>query len=151
MREVSWDEFDMVGNTCVQLATRMEMRRPRRVRLFRRALTFLNAAKKPDDESGLAFLGTKPGRPLSDMTLSKLVKELGYNADVHGFRTPFRTWAHERTNFPREVAEAALAHLSGDAVERAYSRSDVFQRRHKVMGAWVACLGEKRNSVVRIG
>ncbi len=70
----------------------------------------LEPAKALDDGSGLVFPGTRYGKPLSDMTLSKLVKELGFEADVHGFRTSFRTWAQERTNFPREVAEAALAH-----------------------------------------
>lgn len=85
------------------------------------------------------------------MTLSKLVKELGFDADVHGFRTSFRTWAQERTNFPREVAEAALAHVVGDAVEQAYARSDVFDKRRKMMDAWSAYLAEKRtDNVVRI-
>ncbi len=82
------------------------------------------------------FPGAKRGRPLSDMTISKLVKELGFNADVHGFRTSFRTWAQEQTSYPREVAEAALAHLSGDAVERAYARSDLFEKRREMMDAW---------------
>ncbi len=85
------------------------------------------------------------------MTLSKLVKELGFEADVHGFRTSFRTWAQERTNFPREVAESALAHLSGDAVERAYARSDVLEKRRKMMDAWAAYLAEKRENIVRVG
>lgn len=85
------------------------------------------------------------------MTLSKLVKELGFDADVHGFRTSFRTWAQERTTFPREVAEAALAHLSGDAVERAYARSDVFEKRRGMMDRWAAFLSEKSEKVTRIG
>ena len=89
---------------------------------------------------------------MSDMTLSKLVKELGFPVDVHGFRTSFRTWAQERTTFPREVAEAALAHAVGDAVEQAYARSDVFEKRRKMMDAWAAFLAEKRaDNVVRIG
>jgi len=70
------------------------------------------------------------------MTLSKLVKELGFEADVHGFRTSFRTWAQEQTDFPAEVAEAALAHATGDAVVKAYARSDVFERRRAMMQAW---------------
>jgi integrase len=74
------------------------------------------------------------------VTLSKLVKELGFDADVHGFRTSFRTWAQELTNFPREVAEAALAHKVGDAVEQAYARSDVFQKRRRMMDAWASYL-----------
>ncbi len=74
------------------------------------------------------------------MTLSKLVKELGFDADVHGFRTSFRTWAQERTNFPREVAEAALAHTIKDKAEAAYARSDVFEKRRKMMEAWAGFL-----------
>ena len=132
-------------------AARMKMKRPHRVPLSPRAVALLREAEALADGSGLVFPGTKTGRPLSDMTLSKLVKELGFEADVHGFRTSFRTWAQERTTFPREVAEAALAHLSGDAVERAYARSDVFDKRRKMMDAWAAFLTEKRDNVVRIG
>ena len=115
-----------------------------------RAQEILAAAKAISDGEGLVFPGTKPGRPLSDMTLSKLVKELGYNADVHGFRTSFRTWAQERSTFPREIAEAALAHLTGDAVERAYARSDVFDKRRRMMDAWAAFLVNESSKVVRI-
>jgi integrase len=82
------------------------------------------------------FPGTKQGKALSDMTLSKLVKELGFDADVHGFRTSFRMWAQEQTNFPREVAEAALAHVIQNKAEAAYARSDVFEKRSKMMESW---------------
>ncbi len=101
--------------------------------------------------TGLVFPGTKPGKPLSDMTLSKLVKELGFDADVHGFRTSFRTWAQERTNFPREVAEAALAHTIKDKAEAAYARSDMFDKRRKMMESWAAFLTETAVKVARIG
>jgi integrase len=128
----------------------MKMKRSHRVPLSARVLAILDQAKALDDGSGLVFPGTKRGRPLSDMTLSKLVKELGFAADVHGFRTSFRTWAQERTNFPREVAEAALAHAVGDAVEQAYARSDVIEKRRKMMNAWATYLAEKPGKVVRI-
>ncbi|WP_405403623.1 tyrosine-type recombinase/integrase [Paracoccus sp. Ld10] len=151
VREAHWDEIDMKAKVWEIPAARMKMKRPHRVPLSPRAVALLHEAEALADGSGLVFPGTKTGRPLSDMTLSKLVKELGFNADVHGFRTSFRTWAQERTTFPREVAEAALAHLSGDAVERAYARSDVFEKRRKMMDAWAAFLAEKRDNVVRIG
>ncbi|CAM3139156.1 tyrosine-type recombinase/integrase [Paracoccus nototheniae] len=151
VREAQWDEIDMAAKVWEIPAARMKMKRPHRVPLSPRAITLLREAEGLADGSGLVFPGTKTGRPLSDMTLSKLVKELGFYADVHGFRTSFRTWAQERTTFPREVAEAALAHLSGDAVERAYARSDVFEKRRKMMDAWAAFLAEKRDNVVRIG
>lgn len=150
VREARWDEIDIAAMVWDIPASRMKMKRPHRVPLSPRAITVLSEAEALADGSGLVFPGTKVGRPLSDMTLSKLVKELGFKVDVHGFRTSFRTWAQERTTFPREVAEAALAHLSGDAVERAYARSDVFDKRCKMMDAWAAFLDEKCNKVVRI-
>ena len=84
------------------------------------------------------------------MTLSKLVKELGFEADVHGFRTSFRTWAQERTNFPREVAEAALAHVVGDKAEPAYARSDMFEKRRKMMESWAIYLAAERGVVLSL-
>lgn len=151
VREARWAEIDPAAKVWEVPAQRMKMKRPHRVPLSQRALAVLEQAKALDDGSGLVFPGTKSGRSLSDMTLSKLVKELGFNADVHGFRTSFRTWAQERTNFPREVAEAALAHLSGDAVERAYARSDVFVKRRKMMEAWAGFLAQEVTQVVRLG
>ncbi|HPD91065.1 MAG: integrase arm-type DNA-binding domain-containing protein [Rhodobacter sp.] len=151
VREARWSEIDLAATVWEVPADRMKMKRAHRVPLSARAIAILEAAKGLDDGSGLLFPGTKQGRPLSDMTLSKLVKELGFDADVHGFRTSFRTWAQERTTFPREVAEAALAHLSGDAVERAYARSDVFEKRRGMMDRWAAFLSEKSEKVTRIG
>jgi integrase len=116
-------------------AERMKMKRPHRVPLAPCALEILREASELGGGSGLIFPGPR-GKPLSDMTLSKLVKELGFNANVHGFRTSFRTWAQEKTDYPREVAEAALAHSAGDAVERAYARSDLFDKRRAMMQDW---------------
>lgn len=151
VREARWDEIDMAAKVWEIPAARMKMKRAHRVPLSRRALAVLEAAKALDEKPVLVFPGMKEGRPLSDMTLSKLVKELGFDSDIHGFRTSFRTWAQERTNYPREVAEAALAHLSGDAVERAYARSDVFEKRRKMMEAWATFLGETPANILRIG
>jgi integrase len=88
---------------------------------------------------------------MTDRVLSQLVKRLGFAADVHGFRTSFRTWAQERTNFPREVAEFALAHVVGDAAEQAYARSDLFEKRRKMMEAWAAFVTAEPGKVVRLG
>ena len=151
VRLADWSEIDLAAKVWEIPVERMKMKRPHRVPLSSRAVAVLTEAKAVTGGKGLVFPGSKAGKPLSDMTLSKLVKELGFDADVHGFRTSFRTWAQERTNFPREVAEAALAHLSGDAVERAYARSDLFEKRRKMMDAWAAFLAEKRaDNVVRI-
>lgn len=151
VRLADWSEIDLAAKVWEVPAERMKMKRAHRVPLSQRAIEVLTEAKAMTGGKGLVFPGSKVGKPLSDMTLSKLVKELGFDADVHGFRTSFRTWAQERTTFPREVAEAALAHLSGDAVERAYARSDLFEKRRKMMDAWAAFLAEKRtDNVVRI-
>ena len=80
------------------------------------------------------------GKPLSDMTLSKLLKEQGVQAVPHGFRSSFRDWAAEETNHPREVVEAALAHRVKDQVEAAYARSTLFERRRRLMADWAPYL-----------
>ena len=87
---------------------------------------------------------------MSDMTLSKLIKELGIEAVPHGFRSSFRQWAAERTNIPREVAEFALAHVVGDSAERAYQRSDLFDKRRALMDAWAAYLSGERATALRV-
>lgn len=125
-----WDEIDLSAKIWTIPASRMKMKRPHRVPLSTRAVEVLTGAEKLRDGSGLVFPSFR-GKVLSDMTLSKLVKELGFAVDIHGFRTSFRTWAQEQTNFPREVAEAALAHAVADAVEKAYARLDLFDKRRK--------------------
>ena len=144
IRGAKWEEIDFHGAkdiatanraTWIIPAERMKMKKPHRIPLSARAVEILSEADFLRDDSGLIF-PSKSGKQLSDMTLSKLVKELGFDADVHGFRTSFRTWAQEQTDFPREVAEAALAHAGGDAVEQAYARSDVFEKRRDMMEQW---------------
>ncbi|PTE15984.1 tyrosine-type recombinase/integrase [Pseudogemmobacter blasticus] len=149
-REARWSEIDLKAKVWDIPAERIKMDRPHRIPLSDRALAVLRRAEGLDEI--LVFPGAIKGKPLSDATLLKLIRENGFEVDIHGFRTSFRTLAQERTNFPREVAEAALAHLSGDAVERAYARSDLFEKRRKMMGAWAAFLAEKPAKVVgRIG
>jgi integrase len=157
---MTWDEIDLGERdktdltdktreaTWVVPAWRIRMKRPHRVPLSDRALDILREAQALSDGSGLVFPGTKKGRPLSDMSLSKLVKELGFDADVHGFRTSFRTWTQEQTNFPREVAEAALAHRLGDAAEQACARSDFFEKLRRMMQAWADYIAGTRGEVV---
>jgi integrase len=153
VRGATWGEVDLRAGVWTVPAARMKMKKAHRVPLSPRALALLAQAKALSDgaPTALVFPGTKAGRPLSDMTLSKLTKELGFAVDVHGFRTSFRTWAQERTTFPREVAEAALAHLVRDAAERAYARSDLFEKRRKMMDGWAGFLAESPGKVVRIG
>lgn len=148
VREARWEEIEFHCGDTAETATsatwaipaeRMKMARPHRVPLYGRALEVLREAEALRGTSGLIFPSMRD-KPLSDMTLSKLVKELGFDADVHGFRTSFRTWAQEQTNFPREVAEAALAHVIKDKSEAAYARSDVFEKRRKMMESWAGYL-----------
>ena len=75
------------------------------------------------------------------MTLSKLVKELGYDAHVHGFRTSFKTWAQEKTDFPDEVSEIALAHTISNKAKAAYARSNLLEKRAELMESWAGYLG----------
>ncbi|WP_017999066.1 site-specific integrase [Paracoccus sp. N5] len=149
-RGACWDEIDLNEKAWNVPADRMKMKRPHRVPLSRRALAILKEAEGLK-EGAFIFPGTKAGKMLSDMTLSKLVKELGFPVDVHGFRTSFRTWTQEQTNFPNDIAERALAHIVGTDVERAYAHSDLFEKRRKMMEAWAGYLAEKRDNFVRIG
>lgn len=150
VRNAEWPEVDLDDAVWEVPAEKMKMRRAHRVPLAARAVEILREAQGFDDGSGLIFPGSKRGRPMSENTMVKLVRELGYNIDVHGFRTSFRTWAQERTNFPREVAELALAHVNQDRVEAAYARSDLFEKRRAMMNAWAAYLTTANASVVKI-
>ena len=86
------------------------------------------------------------GRPVAASTLPKMLQLHGVAAVAHGFRSSFRDWAAERTNHPREVIEAALAHVVPNKVEAAYARSDLFERRRQLMGEWAAYLGGERQA-----
>jgi len=91
-------------------------------------------AVRTDD---VVFPGGKVGRPLSNMAFLMLLRRMGRaELTVHGFRSTFRDWAAERTNFPSEVAEMALAHTVSDKVEAAYRRGDLFQKRRQLAEAW---------------
>jgi integrase len=88
-------------------------------------------------EDGFVFSGGKLGRPLSNMAFLMLLRRLGRDdLTAHGFRSTFRDWAAERTNFPAEVAEMALAHAVSGKVEAAYRRGDLFEKRRRLMDAW---------------
>ena len=117
----------------------MKAKREHRVPLCRRALEVLGAARALGPRAGLAF-PTARGRQLKDMALSGLLKDLEIAAVPHGFRSSFRDWAAEETDHPREVVEAALAHTVRNPVEAAYARSDLFERRRRLMDDWAGYL-----------
>lgn len=137
VREAVWSEVDFNKREWTIPAARMKAKRPHRVPLSDRAVSILHEASAfKRDGNELIFPGTKAGRPLSDMTLSKLMKELNIPAVPHGFRSSFRDWAGESTNHAREVVEMALAHVIQNKAEAAYARSDLFAKRRLIMSDW---------------
>ena len=145
VRLSTWDEIDLEAAVWTVPGARMKAKRPHRVPLCDRAVEIVEQAKEVRSDNGaprsaLVF-PSRRGKPLSNMTLSKLVKEQGIAAVPHGFRSSFRDWASERTNHPREVVEAALAHVVANQTEAAYARSDLFERRRRLMDEWAEYLG----------
>jgi integrase len=138
VRLAEWSEFDLANAIWTRPAHRMKSKKEHRVPLSARAIELLSEAANLGTGEGLVFMGTVHGKPLSDMTLSKLTKALSYDVDVHGFRTSFKTWTQERTNTARDVSEAALAHTVKDKAEAAYARSDFFEKRRKLMEMWAS-------------
>ena len=136
MRKATWDEIDLDGATWTVPAERMKGNHEHRVPLSKRALEVLADAAELSDGSGLVFPGMRPGRPLSENTHAKLLKELGFDAVTHGFRSSFRDYAAERTHTPHAVMEAALAHAVRNKAEAAYARSDLFEKRRALMESW---------------
>ncbi len=138
-RNAGWSEIDLDAATWTIPGERMKAGREHRVPLSQQALDVLQRVRILDDDSGLVFPSPmRPGRPLSDMTLTKLLRDNGLSkrATVHGFRTSFRTWCMERTNVSWAVGESALAHSLGNSTEQAYARSDLFERRRSLMQSW---------------
>lgn len=133
VRGARWDEFDVEAREWRVPAARMKTGNEHRVPLSDAAMEVLREAEAEQDGSGLVF-PSRRGRPLSDATLSKLIRELGIDAVPHGFRSSFRDWCAE-SGQPRDVAEAALAHIVG-GVEGAYFRSDLYKRRVSLMQEW---------------
>ena len=149
VRGATWSEIDMDAAIWTVPGERIKSGREHRVPLSDAALDVLREAAQYRDCSGLVFPSAR-GKAMSDATLGKLLTENGVDAVPHGFRSSFRQWAAERTNIAREVAEFALAHVVGDAAERAYQRSDLFDRRRELMERWAAYLRGERANVVSL-
>lgn len=132
-----WSEIDRKAKVWTVPASRMKAEREHRVPLSPRALEILDELE-PLRRGNLVFPSFRADKPMSDMALSALLKRMGVKATTHGFRSSFRDWAGEMTDFPREVAEVALAHVVGDDTERAYRRGDALDKRRKLMDAWDA-------------
>ena len=151
VRAATWDEIDLENRTWTVPAEKMKTNRAHRVPLSDAALAVLNQARILADGSGLVFPSSmRPGKSMSDMTLTKVLRDNGIAdlATVHGFRSSFRDWCAD-TGKPREIAEAALAHVV-PGVEGAYFRSDLFERRRLLMEQWAAYLTGAGADVVRL-
>lgn len=131
-----WDEIDMQAKLWTIPPARMKARREHRVPLPQQAMAILRQMQA-HAEAEFVFPGDKPNRPLSSMALLMLLRRMKRDdLTVHGFRSTFRDWAAERTMFPSEVAEMALAHTLSDKVEAAYRRGDLFDKRKLLAETW---------------
>jgi integrase len=132
----TWDEIDIGARLWTVPAARMKAGKEHRVPLSDTALAILKQMRDIR-HSDYVFPGSRDGRPLSEMALLMLLRRMKHgDVTAHGFRSTFRDWAAERTTFPGEVAEMALAHTIPDAVEAAYRRGDLFDKRRHLMTAW---------------
>lgn len=134
-----WNEFKLVEKIWIIPGERMKAGKEHRVPLSVRAIEILKEMKQENDHDAedYVFAGRGPGRALSNMAFLMLLRRMGRgDLTTHGFRSSFRDWCAERTNFPSEAAEMALAHTVGDKVEAAYRRGDMLEKRHQLMEAW---------------
>ena len=141
-----WGEINFAEKVWIVPGTRTKSAKEHRVPLTDRTLAILDEMKRPHDRDngeGFIFPGGKAGRPLSNMAFLMLLRRMGRDdLTAHGFRSSFRDWAAERTNFPSEVAEMALAHVVVNKVEAAYRRGDLFEKRRRLMDAWAEFLAK---------
>lgn len=145
-----WDEIDLAGELWMIPAQRMKAHRPHRVPLSAGAMAIITEMPRLRN-CPFIFPGMRTDRPINRSTVTRELLRRIDRADItaHGFRSTFRDWAGEATSFPREVAEMALAHAVGDASERSYARSDLFEKRRLLMEAWSNhCLSAGRSAEI---
>jgi integrase len=138
----TWPEVDLDARLWTIPAERTKPGRVHRIPIPDRAAAIVEEMKRRR-ESDFIFPGQRRGKPLSHIAMSKVLERLQIEATVHGMRSAFRDWAGNETDFPREVAEAALGHVVGDAAERAYRRGDALEKRRAMMDAWASFLAQK--------
>jgi integrase len=142
VRGAKWDEFDLKSEVWTVPAVRMKAGKEHRVPLSNAALAIIKAQKETAfcdyvfPSSHGSKVSEAHGSPLSDMTLSAVLRRMKIPAVPHGFRSTFRDWCAEKTDYPRDVAEMALAHAIGNKVEAAYRRGDLFDKRKQLMKDW---------------
>lgn len=143
-----WPEFDLDAAIWTIPAARMKSHRAHRIPLTARSVRLLRELREWALSDEFVFPG-KSGQPLSTAALLALLKRMGRDLTVHGFRSTFRDWASERTSYSRDVCEMALAHVVGDQTEAAYRRGDLFEKRRRLMAEWAKfCETTKRGDVV---
>ena len=137
VRGARWSEIDLAAAVWTVPAARMKASREHRVPLSAAAIALLAQAKRfAGGDDGLVFPGAIKGRVMTDVSIGRPLKLLRPDATVHGWRSTFRDWCAEVSGAPREVAEAALAHINANRVEAAYARTDFLERRRDLMAAW---------------
>ncbi len=146
-----WSEIDLEKKTWTIPAERMKSGRKFRVPLTPRCLEILKRARELSDGSLFVFPSQTAKKPLSTMVFLMMIRRMGKDITAHGFRSSFRDWAAERTNFPRQVCEMALAHSVSDKTEAAYLRGDLFDKRRELMDTWAAyALADSDEKVVTL-
>lgn len=149
VRGATWSEVDLNDRVWTVPAQRMKALKEHRVPLSDAVVALLKA-QRSETSSDLIFPAPRGG-PLSDMALTAVLRRIGADAVPHGFRSTFRDWAGERTDFPREIAEQALAHTLESKVEAAYRRGDSLDKRRNLMRDWaIFCLGTSVPSIADI-
>ena len=133
--EARWSEINFRDRYWLIPSDRMKASKEHKVPLSDRAIEILSKMQVLS-QSEFIFPGARPGKPLSNMSLLMLIRQLGYQVTTHGFRSTFRDWCSECTNFSHEVIEMALAHTIGNKVEAAYRRGDLFEKRRILMEVW---------------
>ncbi len=152
VRWAEWPEVDQTEGMWTVPESRMKSKREHRVPLCGRAQEILEEARTLEDGAARLIFTREGGRPLGSGRLRKLLRWNGIAAVPHGFRSSFRDWAAEETDHPREVVEAALAHVVKNKVEAAYRRTDLFERRRVLMEDWAGYLagGSRPRASVRL-
>jgi integrase len=135
VRGATWQEIDLKARMWTIPPQRMKMGKEHRVPLSDAAIGLLQKLPRVDG-AVYVFPSVKAGATLSDMAMTAVLRRMNVEAVPHGFRSTFRDWAGESTNFPREVCEHALAHRLADGVEAAYQRGDMLQKRTAMMQEW---------------
>ena len=134
VRGITWEEVSLDDALWIVPAERMKMKKEHRVPLSNRAVDILKSQPRIDGNP-LVFPAPR-GSQMSDATMSAVLKRMNVDATVHGFRSSFRDWCGDYTNYPRDLAEQCLAHGADDPVEAAYRRGDALERRREIMNEW---------------